>query len=75
MTVRLATVGDARQVSEIYAYYVENFPYSFEYDAPSADEFAKRIENVLEFFPFFVCEDGNEIIGFAYAHKYAERKA
>jgi len=43
MTVREASRSDAAALSGIYGYYVENFPYSFEYTEPSADEFAERI--------------------------------
>jgi len=77
LKIRLATVADAEELSRIYAYYVENFPYSFEYEAPSAQTFVERIEDVLRFYPYFVCEEaaGGEILGFAYAHAYHERKA
>ena len=75
MTVREAIRSDAAALSIIYGYYVENFPYSFEYIAPSADEFAERITAISGDFPFFVCEDNGEIAGFAYAHQFKERKA
>jgi len=75
MTVREANVNDAGELSEIYKYYVDNFPYSFEYIAPSAEEFAKRISDISDRFPFFICESNSEIMGFAYAHQFKERKA
>lgn len=75
MTIREAVVNDANALSEIYKYYVDNFSYSFEYIAPSAEEFAKRIVDISKKFPFFVCEDNGGIVGFAYAHQFKERKA
>ena len=75
MTIRPAALSDAAQLADIYAYYVENYPYSFEYTAPSAEDFAGRIEAARGAFPFFVCEEGDELLGFAYAHPYKERKA
>lgn len=75
MIVREATINDAEALSEIYKYYVDSFPYSFEYIAPSAMEFAKRITNISAKYPFFVCEDNGEIIGYTYAHQFNERKA
>lgn len=75
MIIREAIISDAGSLSEIYKYYVDNFSYSFEYAAPSAEEFAERIAAVSGEFPFFVCEDRGEITGFAYAHKFKERKA
>ena len=75
MIIRDATVNDGNELSKIYKYYVDNFPYSFEYVAPSSEEFSKRITLITENFPFFVCEDCGEILGFAYAHQFKERKA
>ena len=75
MIIRDATINDSYELSEIYKYYVENFPYSFEYSAPSPEEFSKRITLISGKFPFLVCADGAEILGFAYAHQFKERKA
>ncbi len=75
MIIREADVNDAGALSEIYKYYVDNFAYSFEYVAPSAAEFAERMTEISGKYPFFVCEDDGEIIGFAYAHRFKERKA
>ncbi len=75
MIIREATTSDANALSKIYKYYVDNFPYSFEYVAPSIKEFSERIVDISKKFPFFVCEDNGEIVGFAYAHQFKERKA
>lgn len=75
MRIREVTSADAAALAEIYKYYVEHFPYSFEYDPPSPEEFAYRIHAVLVEYPFFVCEENGEVIGFSYAHQFGERKA
>lgn len=75
MKVRLATVEDAKEISEIYKYYVENTHISFEYIAPDAQEFEKRIAKTLESYPYLVCEDDGKIVGYAYASRYMERVA
>ena len=75
MTIREVEINDAKTISEIYKYYVDNFPYTFEYIAPSTEEFAERITDISEKYPFFVCEENGKIIGFAYAHQFKERKA
>lgn len=75
MLIRNATLGDAKALSEIYKYYVDNTAYSFEYVAPSAAEFSDRMAHILGKFPYLVCEDDGEILGFAYAHQFKERKA
>ena len=48
MIIRQANVRDSGALSDIYKYYVDNFAYSFEYTAPSADEFACRIKDISE---------------------------
>ena len=75
MIIRNAAEADGKEAAEIYRYYVDNFPYSFEYTAPSAKEFSERITLISEKFPFSVCEEGGEILGYAYAHQFKERKA
>jgi len=75
MHIRNAITTDAEAISQIYKYYVNNFPYSFEYVAPSAEEFIERITTISKAFHFYVCENSGKIVGFAYAHKFKERKA
>lgn len=77
MTIRHVKLSDADKIAEIYKYYVDNFPYSFEYSAPDTTEFINRITEVTKFYPFFVCEnkDNDELLGFAYAHEYKKREA
>lgn len=73
ITLRLAAPSDAAKLIEIYRPYVENTTVTFEYDVPDEDEFAARIRDFSAEFPFIVCEADDEIVGYAYAHKYGER--
>ncbi|WP_129045594.1 GNAT family N-acetyltransferase [Companilactobacillus metriopterae] len=74
--IRLATTKDAQQILDIYTPYIENTTITFEYDVPTLEEFAERINDVLENFPYLVYEDKNgSILGYAYAHYYGERAA
>lgn len=73
--LRTATVGDAAALSRIYKYYVENTTISFEYDAPTTEEFAARITHKLEKYPFIVAECNGAAVGYAYASEYRERRA
>lgn len=75
MNIRIATVQDAPALLEIYKYYVENTAISFEITPPSADEFASRIEKTLKKYPYLVCEDGGNIIGYAYSAVFRDREA
>ncbi|MBQ8397825.1 MAG: N-acetyltransferase [Clostridia bacterium] len=75
LTIRPAAVGDAAALSAIYAPYVRETTVTFEYDPPSAEEFAHRIRGISEKYPYFVCCDGDTPVGYAYAHAFRERAA
>ncbi len=74
-SIRLITENDAHEVLEIYKPYVINSIISFEYEAPSLDEFLQRIQNNISEYPWLVCLDDNKIIGYAYASKHRYRIA
>lgn len=73
--VRKATVDDARELLEIYAYYVVNTAITFEYEVPTVEEFRNRISNTLKRYPYFVILVDNEIKGYAYAGAFGKRAA
>jgi len=73
--IRTANVGDAPSALAIYAHYVENTAVSFEYEAPSVEEFSARIANTLGRYPYLVVEDDGEIRGYAYAGAFNPRAA
>lgn len=73
--IRLATENDSDSLLKIYSEFIKNTYITFEVDVPSALEFDKRIKNVLEKFPWLVCEINGENAGYAYASKHKERAA
>lgn len=73
--LRVANISDAKVLSEIYKYYVENTAISFEYTAPDVNEFSKRITDKLEKYPFIVAQEDGCVIGYAYASAFRERAA
>ena len=75
LTLRFGTPDDAPVLAAIYAPYVRETAISFEYEPPSAEEFARRMEEVLEQFPYLTAVSDGEIVGYAYAHPYGVRKA
>ena len=75
LKIRSVQISDAGRLSEIYSYYVQNTAVSFEYEAPSADEFIKRIEHTTEKYPYLVCEKSDQVVGYAYAGAYSIREA
>ena len=60
--LRLATPQDAEALLEIYAPYVKRTAISFEYDVPSAAEFAERIEQTLQRYPYLLAYVNNEAV-------------
>lgn len=73
--IRPATIEDATSIAEIYMPYVESLSVSFEQRAPSPKEMARRIESVLETYPWLIAESDGEIVGYAYASRFRERWA
>lgn len=73
--IRLATVEDSAEILSIYADYITDTAITFETEVPSVTEFEKRIEKVLENYPWLVCEIDGKVAGYAYASKHGERAA
>ena len=73
--VRAVRLSDAEALSEIYRCYVEKTAVSFEYDAPDAAEFRRRIARTTETYPYFVAVRDGELLGYAYAGAFKERAA
>lgn len=73
--IRLINGADAQAVLAIYKYYVDHTIISFEYEAPSLEEYLQRISVNTEKYPWFVCLYKNKIIGFAYGSTHRYRTA
>lgn len=73
--IRLINESDAHYVLDIYKYYVENSIISFEYEAPSIEEYLQRIRVNTEKYPWLVCLFNNKIKGFAYGSTHRYRTA
>lgn len=75
MEIRTATINDAEELLEIYRPYVEDTAISFEYDVPTVEEFAGRIESIKKKYPYIVAVEDGKIIGYAYAGVFKGRAA
>ena len=73
--IRLATPADGSALAAIYAPIVVGTATSFELDAPDGEEMGRRIARVTTRTPWLVCEDGGEVVGYAYASSHRERPA
>ena len=75
LLIRAASEGDAGALLEIYAPYVQKTAVTFEYEPPSAAEFAGRIRSTLAKYPWLVAEWDGEPLGYAYAGPFVGRAA
>lgn len=74
MTLRFAVQEDIPALLEIYAQYIPT-TVTFEYTLPSPEEFSRRMTTFSAVYPYLVAEEQGKILGYAYAHRCAERDA
>ncbi|MCD8115918.1 MAG: GNAT family N-acetyltransferase [Oscillospiraceae bacterium] len=75
ITVRTVRPSDAAALLAIYAPYVEKTCISYEYAAPTEEEFTRRIVRTLEKYPYLAACAGGEILGYVYAGPLHPRAA
>jgi phosphinothricin acetyltransferase len=71
--IRLARPQDAEAMLTIYGPYITDTSYTFETRVPTNEEFAQRISEYLEYWPWLVYEEKGRVAGYAYGSKYRER--
>jgi phosphinothricin acetyltransferase len=71
----MCTAADAAAVCAIYNPYVLETVVTFEEEAVSTAEMARRIGEVTARFPWLVAEEGGAIVGYAYATPWKVRAA
>ena len=64
--IRIAEERDVPEILSIYAPYVQNTTYSFEYDVPTEEAFLERFRTITAQFPWIVWEEDGKILGYAY---------
>lgn len=74
VSVRPATPADAAAIAAIYGAHVSDGYASFETEAPSVAEIARRMAAAPRL-PWLVAEQDAAVIGFAYAARHRERAA
>jgi phosphinothricin acetyltransferase len=73
--IRMATAADAAAALAIYAPVVRTSAITFEYDVPSVDEIATRVQTVTARFPWLVFARDGDVVGYAYATTWRARAA
>ena len=74
MKNRYAQQKDSNGILNVYGQYIDT-PITFEYTLPTEEEFLKRMGEIIEQYPFLVCEQEGQILGYAYASKHMQRQA
>lgn len=75
MSVRPAKAEDIPAMLAIYAPFVLETAYSFEYTVPTEEEFLGRFEAHTALYPWLVWEEDGLVGGYAYAGRAFERAA
>lgn len=73
--IRIVTPDDAGQLLDIYTPYVLHTAITFEYQPPTIEEFAQRIQKTLTRFPYLAAVQDGEILGYVYASPFHDRPA
>lgn len=74
MTLRFASQEDIPALLDIYENYIPT-GITFEYALPSREEFSRRMSSVSELYPYLAAEQQGKVLGYAYAHRIAQRAA
>lgn len=75
MKIEKVTIEDAKELLSIYAPYVKETAVSFEYEVPTVEEFASRIEQISSKYPYIKAIENGKILGYAYANTFKARAA
>ena len=76
LLIRMARAADVPALLDIYRPFIETTAYTFDYDVPTAAEFAARFNSITRFFPWLVFEeDDGAVTGYAYADRAFARAA
>jgi phosphinothricin acetyltransferase len=73
--IRACIAADAAAIAEIYNHYVRETVVTFEETPVSAAEMAQRIGDIGARFPWLVSEEGDAVVGWAYAAAWKTRSA
>lgn len=70
----MAREADAAALLAVYLPYMDT-NITFEYTAPTLAEFTQRVRDTLRDYPYLLCEEGGQVLGYAYAHRLKSRAA
>jgi len=73
--IRVAAPADLPAILAIYAPYIQQTTFTFEYQVPTPEEFALRMQSIQSQYPWLVLEENGVVVGYAYGSPFNERAA
>lgn len=73
--IRAATAADARSCARIYSPFVTGSVLTFDFEIPTSEDFAARIERLGASHAWLVAEKEGRVLGFAYAGEFRSKAA
>lgn len=73
--IRKVELKDAKEIVDIYNYYIINTAITFEEEELSVDDMVKRIDQKTKTNPWIVYQENGHILGYAYLGTFRERSA
>ncbi len=73
--IRPVKPSDATAIVSIYNHYIINSTATFELESIAVEEMRQRIEMISAKHPYIVFEEDNQLLGYAYASDWKQRKA
>ncbi len=73
--IRTAVFEDAAQCADIYNPYILETTVTFEEEPLSHEAFRKRMESIMERYPWIVYEENGKVLGYAYLSAFNPRSA
>ena len=75
INIRMARQEDAAALLDIFTPYVLQTAVAFNYEPPALEEFCATMIDRLRRYPYLVAQQGEELIGYAYASPFKVRAA
>ncbi|MDR2492972.1 MAG: GNAT family N-acetyltransferase [Coriobacteriales bacterium] len=66
--IRIAELGDAQAILDIYAPYIEQTAITFTSTVPEMEDVARTMLDIKKRYPYLVCCINDAVVGFAYAY-------
>jgi len=73
LIIRSAASCDAAVIARIYAPFVSDTAVTFDEEIPTAAAMSHKIDDIVKMYPFLVAQQGDQIVGYAYASPFRPR--